>query len=105
MGSSYIEPEKSKSYCLLGTLRGREWCDFFCHFLISSHSEESGLLSASPLSPVAEASLLLSISNTSSEVAQVSAGKEKGDNSSGLSKLLFSFFHLGKYLKDMPGEK
>lgn len=37
-------------------------------------------------------------------IAQVSAGKEKGNNSSGLSKYCF-LFHLGEHLKDMPREK
>lgn len=37
-------------------------------------------------------------------VAQVSAGKEKGNNSSGLSNYCF-LFHLGERLKDMPREK
>lgn len=35
------------------------------------------------------------------EIAQVSAGKEKGNNSSGLSEYCF-LFHLGEHLKDMP---
>lgn len=61
-----------------------------------------GLTSAltPPLSPVAERGLLQSISDTIL-IAQVSAGKEKGNNSSGLSEYCF-LFHLGEHLKDMP---